>query len=110
MATRKVWYGLSILMILGSFVLLAVRGLNYGIDFTGGVSVAASFPQTANTELVRQRLEEAGFVEPQVQNFGSSRDVAIRLPPIEGQTADQIRQQIDAVLKGIDAGAQIPQL
>jgi preprotein translocase subunit SecF len=110
MATRKVWYGLSALLMVACFISFAARGLNYAIDFTGGVSVEATFANTADVDKVRAGLEAAGFHEPQVQNFGSSRDIAIRLPPIAGQSGDVIRANIEKVLQSIDPGAQIKQL
>jgi preprotein translocase subunit SecF len=107
MATRKVWYGLSIVLMIGSIALFITRGLNLAIDFTGGVTVEATFPQTANVESVRTAVTAAGFREPQVQNFGSSRDIAIRLPPAAGQNGAVIRAKLEAALKSVDPGAQI---
>jgi len=110
MATRKVWYTLSAILMIGSIVSFATRGLNLGIDFTGGVSANASFVQTANVDLVRSNLTAAGFKEPQVQSFGSSRDISIRLPPDPAQNAKVIREKIESVLKSVDPGAQVKQL
>jgi preprotein translocase subunit SecF len=110
MATRKVWYTLSAILMIGSIVSFATRGLNLGIDFTGGVSANASFTQTANVDAVRSKLTEAGFKEPQVQNFGSSRDITIRLPPDPTQNAKSIRDKIESVLQPIDPSAQVQQL
>jgi len=110
MATRKVWYGLSTVLMIICFVSFWVKGLNYAIDFTGGVSVETSFSQAADVERIRSTLEGAGFHEPQVQNVGSSRDVAIRLQPIEGQSGDVIRGRIETALKTLDPGVQIKQL
>jgi preprotein translocase subunit SecF len=110
MATRKVWYALSVVLMIASFVSFATRGLNLGIDFTGGVSVEASFPGAANVDAVRRKLQGAGFAEPQVQNFGSSRDIAIRLPPAPAQNGAAIRAKLDQTLKSIDSGAQILRL
>jgi preprotein translocase subunit SecF len=110
MATRKLWYGLSIVLMLASFVSFATRGLNLGIDFTGGVSVEVSFPRTANVDVIRAHLEAAGFKEPQVQNFGSSRDIAVRLPPAPAQNGADIRAKLEQSLKTIDSGAQILRL
>lgn len=110
MATRKVWYGLSAVLMLICFASFLTRGLNYAIDFTGGVSVEATFPNTANVDAVRSGLEAAGFHEAQVQTFGSSRDIAIRLPPTAGQTGDVVRGRIEKVLLSVDQGASIKQL
>jgi len=107
MATRKVWYGLSIVLMLVSIVSLATRGLNLAIDFTGGVTVEATFPRTADIDAVRTRLAAAGFRDPQVQAFGSSRDIAIRLPP-EGQlNGTVIRTRVESALKAVNPGAEI---
>jgi preprotein translocase subunit SecF len=58
---------------------LVVRGLNFSVEFTGGVLVEARYSQAANLENIRQGLEKTGISEPQVQNFGTARDVLIRL-------------------------------
>ena len=110
MATRKVWYTLSAILMIGSVVSFATRGLNLGIDFTGGISASATFSQTANVEAVRGKLAAAGFNDPQVQTFGSSRDVAIRLPPDPTQDATTIRAKLESALQSIDKGAQVQQL
>ena len=107
MATRKVWYGLSIILMIASIVSLATRGLNLAIDFTGGVTVEATFPQTADTDAIRAHLAAAGFRDAQVQNFGSSRDIMIRLPPEAGQSENGIRAKVDPVLKSVDPHADI---
>jgi len=110
MATRKVWYTLSAVLMIASVVSFFTRGLNLGIDFTGGVSAQVSFSQAANVDEVRTKLSAAGFHEPQVQNFGSSRDVVIRLPPDQSQTEASIRGKLETAVKSIDSTAQVPQL
>jgi len=114
MATRKVWYSLSVVLMIVSFASFATRGLNLAIDFTGGVSVEATFPGTANVDTVRERLKGAGFADVQVQTFGSARDVAIRLPPQKEASdvsrAGAIRARIEGALKSIDPGAEIKRL
>jgi preprotein translocase subunit SecF len=107
MATRKVWYGLSAILMIICFVSFATRGLNYAIDFTGGVNAEAAFTNTANIDGIRAALEKAGFPEPQVQSFGSAREVAIRLPPIPGQEANAIRARLLDILKTVDPSAQV---
>jgi preprotein translocase subunit SecF len=110
MATRKVWYTLSAILMIGSVVSFATRGLNLAIDFTGGVSAQATFVQTANVDAVRTELQKAGFKDPQVQTFGSSHDIAIRLPPDPTQNADSIRAKLETVLQTVDKSAQVQQL
>jgi len=110
MATRKVWYTLSAILMIGSFISFATSGLNLAIDFTGGVTVEATLTKTADIDAIRSSIESAGFKEPQVQNFGSSRDIAIRLPPDSTQTAAVIRSKIDTAIKAIDPGATILRL
>ena len=110
MSTRKVWYGLSLLLVALSIGSFFVRGLNLAVDFTGGVQVQASFSSAANIDALRSGLEAAGFREPQVQNLGSSREAAIRLPPQAGQTGDVIRARVEAVLHSIDPKAEVTSL
>jgi len=110
MATRRIWYALSIVLMLASIVSFATRGLNLAIDFTGGISVQSTFPGVAPLDTIRTAFENAGFREPVVQNFGSSREVAIRLPPVPGQTEEKIRPQVTQVLKSIDPQATIDDL
>jgi preprotein translocase subunit SecF len=74
------------------------------------VSAEVSFPRAVNVDEVRARLTANGFREPQVQNFGSSRDIAIRLPPDAKQTATEVRTRLEGAVKAIDAGAQVAQL
>ena len=107
MGTRKIWYSISILLVTISLVSLFTRGLNLAVDFTGGVTVEANFSKEPDIEAVRRAIEAAGIAEPQVQNFGSSRDLAIRLPPQAGGNTADFRSKIAAVLQGLDAGAKI---
>jgi preprotein translocase subunit SecF len=104
------WYALSAILFVTSLVALFTRGLNLGVDFTGGITVEAKFTGEAQPDVLRTGLEKAGFEDVQVQNFGSSRDVAIRLPPPEGQSPDQIRAEIEGVLKGVDPAVTVSRL
>jgi preprotein translocase subunit SecF len=110
MGTRKVWYALSALLMIVSLASFFTRGLNLAIDFTGGVNGEVNFPRAVDVDDVRAKLTAAGFREPQVQNFGSSRDITIRLPPDPKQTSTEIRTQLDAALKAVDPGVQVTQL
>ena len=90
MHTRKVWYGLSAVLIVASLALVLIRGLNLGVDFTGGVVVETNFAQPPNIEGLRTDLAAAGVAGAQVQAFGSSRDILVRLPPDPNAKGDQI--------------------
>jgi preprotein translocase subunit SecF len=107
MSTRKVWYGLSAVLIVASFALVAVRGLNLGVDFTGGVVVETNFPQAPNIEKLRGALAQAGVPAAQVQAFGSSRDILVRLPPDPNVKGEQIGARILEVFKTVDGGVRL---
>jgi preprotein translocase subunit SecF len=107
MRARKIAYAISAVMFVVSIGALVFKGLNFGVDFTGGVTIEAKFTQQAQPETLRRSFEAAGFEDVQVQNFGSSRDVAIRLPPPSGETADAIRARVETVLRAADANVVI---
>ena len=107
MNTRKVWYGLSALLIVGSLALAIVRGLNLGVDFTGGVVVETNFPQAPNIEALRAGLANAGVAGAQVQAFGSSRDILVRLPPDPNVKGDQIGARVLEVFSKIDSSVKL---
>jgi preprotein translocase subunit SecF len=107
MHTRKVWYGLSVFLIVASLALVLIRGLNLGVDFTGGVVVETNFPQAPNIEALRSALAAAGVTAAQVQAFGSSRDILVRLPPDPNAKGDQIGTRITEIFGKIDAGVKL---
>lgn len=109
MATRKVWYTLSAVLMIGSFVSFFVNGLTFAIDFTGGIAVEAVFPKNVSTESVRTAVEAADFHEPQVAYLGDSRTVSVSLQPT-GQTAEQLRPLFLSALGKLDPGVQISNL
>jgi preprotein translocase subunit SecF len=94
MNTRRVWYGLSGFLIVASIVLVGVRGLNLGIDFTGGVVVETNFSTPPNIDRLRAALATAGVGGAQVQAFGSSQDILVRLPPDPNARGDQVGARI----------------
>jgi preprotein translocase subunit SecF len=104
MATRRVWYTLSVALVIASIALFFFRGLNLSVDFTGGTIVEATYAGTADVEKVRTALEGAGFHEPTVQAFGNSHDISARLGPETKLSVDQVREKVDAALRGVDAG------
>lgn len=96
----------SAVLVVLSLGSIAFRGLNFGLDFTGGVLLEVGYPQAADPAAIREQLGAAGFADAQVQNFGSSRDVMIRLPPIVEDAAveagGRIGQEVLAALRESD--------
>jgi preprotein translocase subunit SecF len=78
---RKVSIGIAILLMLASIVLLATRSLNYGLDFTGGVSIEATYDNPVSVEDVRSALDKGGIDNATVQSVGGTRQVSIRFQP-----------------------------
>jgi preprotein translocase subunit SecF len=100
---------ISFLLFAAAVGAIAVRGLNFSIEFTGGTVMEVSYPQAADLERIRSTVVEMGYADAQVQNFGTSRDVMIRLPLKEGSGAAATRQseQVLARLKAADASVEL---
>ncbi|MET0657885.1 MAG: protein translocase subunit SecF [Steroidobacteraceae bacterium] len=107
MHTRRIWYGVSSAAIVASLALLLWHGLNLGIDFTGGVVLEFSYPKVANVERTRAALEEAGYGEAQVQNFGDEHSIMVRLLPREKQDVNAVSAAVTAALKHVDPNVQL---
>ena len=86
---------------------LATKGLNLGVDFTGGTVMEVSYPQPADIPKVRQTLTNMGLVDATVQNFGSSHDVMVRLPVKQGVTSAQLSERVFQALKASDGSATL---
>ncbi len=95
----RVTTAISLLTFVIAVWALAVKGLNFGVDFTGGTVLEISYPQAAPIDNIRHALERSGLTEVTVQNFGSSRDVLIRLPLKSGITGAQVSEQIMTTLR-----------
>ena len=81
MVARKITGWISIGAVIGSVALLALIGLSFGLDFTGGTAVEVGFSQPADLKKIRSVLTENGFDDASVQLFGTSKDVLVRLAP-----------------------------
>jgi preprotein translocase subunit SecF len=86
---------------------LIMRGLNLSVEFTGGTVMEVRYPQTANLEQIRAAIEQKGWGESQVQNFGTSHDVLIRLPLEKGQTSGQQAERVMQTLQAQDPAVEL---
>ena len=100
---RRIALSLSALLIIVSLVSLFTRGLEFGIDFTGGILLEVGYEQAANLEEIRGHLAEDGFEDAQVQRFGRDTDVLVRLPPQADTAAEEVRARLQQTL---EAGGQ----
>lgn len=99
MGIRHVAFALTVLVTIVSLVSLVTRGLNFGLDFTGGTLIELSYEQPVALDTVRAQLGEAGYGSAVVQSFGATTDVLVRMPgddPLLGQRVAEALQQADA--------------
>lgn len=89
---------ISLVLSLAALISLAVTQLNFAIDFTGGTVIEASYHNPADIGSIRQKLEESGFANPIVQNFGTAKDVLIRIAPQAGVSNKDLRDRVMAAL------------
>ncbi len=97
---RTIAYIFSGSLFLISIVSFFVNGLNLGIDFTGGSVYEIHYPQSVDLDRMRLTLEQQGFADANLQHFGSSQDVLIRLKPVEGVNQEQLTQTVLKVANG----------
>ncbi|WP_333845931.1 protein translocase subunit SecF [Limnohabitans sp.] len=83
------------------------RGLHLSVEFTGGTLMEVSYSQPADLNAVRDQIAKLGFTDVQVQNFGTARDVMIRMPAVKGQSSAQQSEQVLIALKTTDANVQL---
>jgi len=106
MRQRKIGLVLSVLLTTASILLVIFRGLNFGIDFTGGVLVEVAFPQSVQLEKVREDLARGGYEHGIVQYFGGSSTVLIRLPP-NSETSASLSSKVLAAVGAGEAGVEM---
>ncbi|MDA0237461.1 MAG: protein translocase subunit SecF, partial [Proteobacteria bacterium] len=93
---------ISIAMFVVAVVALAVKGLNLGVEFTGGTVMEVGYSQSANLTQIRNTLQSGGMNEPMVQSFGDSRTVLIRLPTKPELSGSKLSDQVFTMLKADD--------
>jgi preprotein translocase subunit SecF len=107
MQRRKLWYVLSALMIAASIAVVAVRGLNLTVDFTGGSVLEIGFKQAVDLERARAALAGAGFEDYQVRTFGSAGEFEVRLPPAGPGEATAVADRVMSALRALDPAAEL---
>lgn len=107
MKFRKISAIISTSIFIASILFLIFRGLNLGVDFTGGTLMEVSYPKAANLEEIRTSLKKIDLPEAQVQNFGTSNDVLIRLPIVENLSLADLSEKITLILKESDPAVTI---
>lgn len=100
MGLRRWTAVLSIILFLASITILAIKGLNWGLDFTGGTQIQISYPDSADLLKIREQLNQIGFSEAVVQSYGTSKDVSISIAPRKNLTQEQLQNQIMNALPG----------
>ena len=86
---------------------LVTKGLHFSVEFTGGTVMEISYKDTADVDRIRSALDKAGFKDTAVQNFGSSRDVMIRMPLVQGQSSADLSQKVLSTLQADNKGAEL---
>ncbi|MAK71015.1 MAG: protein translocase subunit SecF, partial [Idiomarinaceae bacterium] len=108
MRFRGMFAIISGLLLVASIVSLSVNKLNFGLDFTGGTLIEVGFQQPADLNQVRSVLDDNGFGDAVVQNYGTQQDLLIRLEPRTDVKAEQLGTTIlDALRANIDAGIEM---
>jgi len=107
MGKRYISGALSLLLMLLSALSLAVRGLDYGIDFTGGTLIEVGYGEAVNLEDVRKALADGGFPQAQAQHFGASTDLLIRLAPEPGKESAQLSEAVMQALRVQDPSVEM---
>ena len=98
---------ISLVTFLLAVFFLATKGLHYSVEFTGGTVIELAYDHPAEIQKVRGALEKAGYVDTSVQNFGSSRDVLIRMPLKQGQSSAELSKKVMDTLSAEDKSVQL---
>jgi len=102
MSYARVTTLISLVTFIAAVAALGLRGLNLGVDFTGGTVMEVSYSQQADVHKIRATLTKIGMHDAAVQNFGTARDVMIRLPLKPNVSTSQLSEQVFQALRGAD--------
>jgi len=98
---------ISLVTFLLAVLFLATRGLHYSVEFTGGTVIELAYDHPAEIQKIRSALDQAGYVDTSVQNFGSSRDVLVRMPLKQGQSSAELSKKVMDTLSAEDKSVQL---
>jgi len=102
-----VFNAVSLVTFLAAVFFLFSRGLHLSVEFTGGTLMEVAYSQPADLTQARNTIAALGYADVQVQNFGTSRDVLIRLPAVKGVSSAQQSEKVLTALKQSDASAEL---
>ncbi len=98
---------ISLITFLLAVFFLATKGLHYSVEFTGGTVIELAYDHAAEVQKIRSALEQAGYADTSVQNFGSSRDVLVRMPLKQGQSSAELSKKVTDTLAAQDKSVQL---
>jgi len=107
MSYGKVTTSISLLTFLFAVFFLATKGLNFGVDFTGGTVMEVYYSESADLDKVRGKLTEIGLHDSVVQNFGSSKDVLIQVPLKQNTVGAKLSDNVLEALRAQDASVEL---
>ncbi|WP_278444962.1 protein translocase subunit SecF [Stutzerimonas kunmingensis] len=103
MGVRHVAFALTVVLTVASLASLMVKGLNFGLDFTGGTLIELGYERPVELQQVRGQLEQSGFGDAVVQSFGATTDVLVRMPGDDPQLGERIAD----ALRGADSANSV---
>jgi preprotein translocase subunit SecF len=107
MGKRKLALIFSLTLIVISIGSIVIRGLNFGLDFTGGTSVVIDFNKDVSLDSIRDALKQNNFIDTSVQNFGSAKSVQVRFQSESDKQSQQLRNQLSDIIMPLDADAKV---